>query len=123
MLVKDIMTEDLITIESDKTALAAEKLLSINNIGRLIIQEEGQIVGIITDGDLRRMLSQDKDLSQIQAKDIMSESPKTITEDAMAVEAVKVMKNTNISQLLVVSADEYVGVVHFHDLLKEGLIY
>lgn len=96
--------------------------ISTKRLGVTAVVEDNRAIGVITDGDLRRMLSQDKDLSQVKAKDIMSESPKTITEDAMAVEAVKLMKNTNISQLLVVSADEYVGVVHFHDLLKEGLI-
>lgn len=96
--------------------------ISTKRLGVTAVVEGKRAIGVITDGDLRRMLSQDKDLSQVKAKDIMSESPKTITEDAMAVEAVKLMKNTNISQLLVVSADEYVGVVHFHDLLKEGLI-
>lgn len=96
--------------------------ISTKRLGVTAVVESKRAIGVITDGDLRRMLSQDKDLSQVKAKDIMSESPKTIAEDAMAVEAVKLMKNTNISQLLVVSADEYVGVVHFHDLLKEGLI-
>ncbi|MEX2379688.1 MAG: CBS domain-containing protein, partial [Vicingaceae bacterium] len=96
--------------------------ISTKRLGVTAVVDGDRAIGVITDGDLRRMLSQDKDLTQVKAKDIMSESPKTITEDAMAVEAVKLMKNTNISQLLVVSADEYVGVVHFHDLLKEGLI-
>jgi arabinose-5-phosphate isomerase len=121
--VSDLYTQNekpLVKLDSSLREVIIE--ISTKRLGVTAVVDGNRLVGIITDGDLRRMLSQDKDLSQIQAKDIMSESPKTITEDAMAVEAVKLMKNTNISQLLVVSADEYVGVVHFHDLLKEGLI-
>lgn len=96
--------------------------ISTKRLGVTAVMDGDKLVGVVTDGDLRRMLSQDKDLSQIKAKDIMTPSPKTINDDAMAVEAVKIMKNTNISQLLVLSGSKYVGVVHFHDLLKEGLI-
>jgi arabinose-5-phosphate isomerase len=96
--------------------------ISAKRLGVTAVIEEGQIVGVITDGDLRRMLSKKPDLAHICAKDIMSASPKTIEEDTMAVKAVEMMKASNISQLLVVQNGKYAGVVHFHDLLKEGLI-
>lgn len=96
--------------------------ISAKRLGVTAVVEEGQILGVITDGDLRRMLSKKPDLAQICAKDIMSASPKTIEEDTMAVKAVEMMKASNISQLLVLQNGKYAGVVHFHDLLKEGLI-
>lgn len=115
--------------QNEKPAVSAESSLkeviieiSTKRLGVTAVVVGNKAIGVITDGDLRRMLSQDHDLSQVKAKDIMTSSPKTIMEDAMAVEAVKVMKQTNISQLIVCSGEEYVGVVHFHDLLKEGLI-
>ncbi len=88
-----------------------------------VLNGENKIMGIITDGDVRRMLQKTKDISKVFAKDLMSENPKTITSDAMAVKALKKMKENNISQLLVIDKDnKYIGMIHLHDLLKEGLI-
>jgi len=96
--------------------------ISAKRLGVTAVIEEDKIIGVITDGDLRRMLSKKPDLSNICARDIMSASPRTIEEETMAVKAVEMMKASNISQLLVVKNGKYKGVVHFHDLLKEGLI-
>jgi arabinose-5-phosphate isomerase len=79
-------------------------------------------VGIITDGDLRRMLSKVDDFSSLTAKDIMSSNPKRIAEDAMAIDAMEVLEENGISQLLVEKEGHYAGVVHLHDLIKEGII-
>ena len=81
-----------------------------------------KIVGIITDGDLRRMLSETEDLSQLKAEDIMSKNPRSITIDAMAIEAMELMDTHKISQLLVEDQGKYAGVIHIHDLIKEGII-
>ena len=81
-----------------------------------------KIVGIITDGDLRRMLSVTEDLSKLRAEDIMSKNPRSITIDAMAIEAMKLMDTHEISQLLVEDQGNYAGVIHIHDLIKEGII-
>jgi len=81
-----------------------------------------KIVGIITDGDLRRMLSVTEDLSQLKAEDIMSKNPRSITIDAMAIDAMKLMDTHKISQLLVEDQGNYAGVIHIHDLIKEGII-
>lgn len=86
-----------------------------------VVNNSNKILGIITDGDLRRMLSQTENFSTLTAKDIMSANPKTINNNAMAVEALTVLENNNISQLLVVENDTYAGVVHIHDLIKEGI--
>lgn len=91
-------------------------------LGVTAVTDNGKIVGIITDGDLRRMLSKSDDISGLKAKDIMSTNPRRITEDAMAVDAKEVMEKFGISQLLVEHDGKYAGIVHLHDLIKEGII-
>jgi len=91
-------------------------------LGVTAVVEEDKIVGIITDGDLRRMLSKSDDLTGLKAKNIMSNNPRRISEDAMAVDAKEVMEEFGISQLLVEHDGKYSGVVHLHDLIKEGII-
>ena len=88
-----------------------------------VIDDDKKIVGIITDGDLRRLLMTDRDLSTIIANDIMGKSPKTIEPDALGVEALRIMRELSITQLIVVNAQkQYLGMVHLHDLIKEGLV-
>ena len=86
-----------------------------------VISDNG-LEGIITDGDLRRMLEKEEDVSVYAAKDIMNSSPKTIEAKTLAVDALQMMRENNISQLLVVSDGEYAGILHLHDLVKEGII-
>lgn len=96
--------------------------ISSKRLGVTAVESNGRLVGIITDGDLRRMLSKDSEISTIKAEQIMSKSPKTILPETMAIEAVQKMRSNNISQLIVAEDNKYLGIVHFHDLLKEGLI-
>ena len=91
-------------------------------LGVTAVIEQDKIIGIITDGDLRRMLSQIDDFSGLTAKDIMSANPKRIETEAMAIDALEVMETNEISQLLVEENGTYAGVVHLHDLIKEGII-
>ena len=91
-------------------------------LGVTAVIEQDKIIGIITDGDLRRMLSQVDDFSGLTAKDIMSANPKRIETEAMAIDALEVMETNEISQLLVEENGTYAGVVHLHDLIKEGII-
>ena len=87
-----------------------------------VVDFNENLIGIITDGDIRRMLSNTSDIRSLSAKDIMGKNPKTISENAMAIEALEVLENNNVSQILVVNKDQkYIGVVHLHDLLKEGI--
>ena len=95
--------------------------ISKKRLGSSAVLENNKIIGIITDGDLRRMLKDNTDISQLKAVDIMSENPKTIQADEMAIKALETMEDNNISQILVENNNTYVGVVHLHDLLKEGL--
>ncbi|HUQ96642.1 MAG TPA: KpsF/GutQ family sugar-phosphate isomerase [Chitinophagaceae bacterium] len=81
-----------------------------------------KLLGIITDGDIRRMLEKDGDLKKITAADIMTRQPKTIAPAEMAVNALDIMRKAEITQLVVVESEAYLGIVHLHDLVKEGLI-
>ena len=95
--------------------------ISKKRLGTTAVVENKKIVGIITDGDLRRMLKDNSDISNLLAKDIMGKNPKTIDVDAMAIEALETMENNNITQILAVNNNKYAGVVHLHDLLKEDI--
>jgi arabinose-5-phosphate isomerase len=90
-------------------------------LGAAAVLENKKIVGIITDGDIRRMLKNSNDFSTLIASDIMGSEPKTITSDAMAVDVLEIMESNNISQILVTENGIYAGVVHLHDLIKEGI--
>jgi arabinose-5-phosphate isomerase len=92
-------------------------------LGATAIIEGDELLGIITDGDVRRMLHQNLDITQVKARDVMSKNPKTIHIDTLAVDALKKMKEYNISQLIVIDEhNTYNGMIHLHDLLKEGII-
>ncbi len=88
----------------------------------VVVDKEQAIKGIITDGDLRRMLESNADVSNLSAKDIMSISPKTLNSDTLAVKALQIMRTNSISQLIIIKDNKYEGIVHIHDLLKEGII-
>lgn len=96
--------------------------ISKKRLGTTAVVEDGRIIGIITDGDLRRMLEKNTDISDLTAADIMSADPIQVNADTMAVMALDIMQKNNITQILVSENEQYIGVVHFHDLLKEGII-
>ena len=96
--------------------------ISKKRLGTTAVVENDSIIGIITDGDIRRMLENNGDISKLRAKDIMSANPITIKSDTMAVKALDIMQKNDITQILVTENGNYLGVVHFHDLLKEGII-
>ena len=88
-----------------------------------VTDDEGHLLGIITDGDLRRMLEKYQDVDPLRAKDIMSVSPKTISEEELAYNAFQKMEQNSITQLIVVSeGNVYKGMVHIHDILREGVV-
>lgn len=87
-----------------------------------VLKANGDIVGIITDGDVRRMLEDNVRLEDITAKDLVTVNPKMISLDELAVDALDVMRKNNISQLLVVNGTKYSGIIHLHDLVREGII-
>ncbi len=87
-----------------------------------VVTAENKLMGIITDGDLRRMLEKSNVIDNIKAADILSLSPKFIHSDALAVESLNLMKQYDISQLIVADDGFYVGILHIHDLIREGII-
>jgi len=110
--------------EVDESAPIKDVIIEISKkrLGTTAVVKNGAIVGIITDGDIRRMLENSADINKLQAKDIMSSNPVTVSSDTMAVNALDIMQKNNITQILVTKDGKYAGVVHFHDLLKEGII-
>ncbi|WP_370173623.1 KpsF/GutQ family sugar-phosphate isomerase [Leeuwenhoekiella palythoae] len=97
--------------------------ISHKRLGVTAVTEGSKIVGIITDGDIRRMLETNEVLTGLTAASIMSKNPKRITTDALATEALELLESNSITQLLAVdSANNYAGVVHLHDLIKEGIL-
>ncbi len=101
-----------------------EVLLEItkNRLGAAAVVENSNLVGVITDGDIRRMLEKGQFSETFIAKDIMGTDPKTIDASALAVDALQQMRSLHISQILVIENGVYAGIVHLHDLLKEGII-
>ncbi|MCF6365795.1 MAG: KpsF/GutQ family sugar-phosphate isomerase [Bacteroidales bacterium] len=87
-----------------------------------VIDKADKIAGIITDGDLRRMLIKTNSLTGIKAKDIMSVNPKTINPDTFAINAFEIMRKNNITSLIVSEGNRYLGLIHIHDMLKEGFV-
>lgn len=100
-----------------------EVIISVSSSkhGVTVVTENGRILGVITDGDLRRMMMNLDDISSVQAKTIMSTDPKTIDKEALAKEAMKVLKDNNIGQLVVTEQDAYLGIIDIHRLLDEGI--
>ena len=96
--------------------------ISSKRLGMTAVVDNGQIAGIITDGDLRRMLEKNPNPQSVTAADIMSKNPKTVEKDELAVQALEIMRNYNITSVLVTDNGKYAGVVHLHDLLKDGII-
>ena len=87
-----------------------------------VVTTDNDLLGIITDGDLRRMLEKNVAIDKIHAADIMTASPKTIGPDELAVEALNMLRKNEISQLVVSEKGKYLGIIHLHDLIREGLI-
>ena len=95
--------------------------ISSSSHGITVVTENETITGVITDGDLRRMLMKNEDVSLVLAKDIMSKNPKSVEKDALAKEAMKILKNNNIGQLIVTDNGKYFGIIDIHRLLDEGI--
>ena len=96
--------------------------ISEKRLGVTAVVENNKVIGIITDGDIRRMLNERDNFSDLTAKDIMTQNPKTTSSEAMVIDAFHLMENFKITQLIVVDDSEFKGVLHLHDILKEGII-
>jgi len=121
--VSDLVEDNLIPKVNLETSILDTIIeISAKRFGATAVVENNKVIGIVTDGDIRRMLSNNLSFEKLTAKDIMNYQPKTIEYEAMAIEALEMMENNNVSQLLVIKADLYVGIIHIHELLKEGII-
>ena len=121
--VSDITSQNMKPQVSPDTALKEVIVeISRNMLGVTAVLENEDVTGIITDGDLRRMLSSNQDFTQLKAKDIMSQNPKTISNSAMAIDALELMEKNDITQLIALDSGKYAGIVHLHNLVKEGII-
>lgn len=96
--------------------------ISAKRLGVTAVVEDGRVIGIITDGDIRRMLNDRDSIAGVVARDIMTKNPKSIKPTALVVEALHILENHAITQVLVLDGDDYKGVLHLHDILKEGIV-
>jgi arabinose-5-phosphate isomerase len=96
--------------------------ISEKRLGVTAVIENKKVIGIITDGDIRRMLNNNDTFVHLTAKDIMTKNPKTIQLSSMVSDALNVLEDFSITQLIVTDQDEYKGVLHLHDILKEGIV-
>ena len=95
--------------------------ISEKRVGATAVFKESKLVGVITDGDLRRMLEKHQDFTFLLAKDIMSNNPIMIKKDVLAKKALEIMEKNKINQLIIFDNNEYIGMIHIHELLKEGI--
>ena len=110
-------------VQPDTVIHDAMLVMSAGRLGATaVVDETAQVIGVITDGDVRRMVSQHNDYRYLTARDIMTANPISVTPDDYAVQALDVMQERNITQLLVMTEGQLMGFVHLHDLLREGLV-
>ncbi len=121
--VRDISSQNLMPMVSPTTNVR-DVIIEISEkmLGVTAVIENDEVIGIITDGDIRRMLRNNDAFIHLTAADIMSKGPKTITQDSMAIEALDILEKNKISQLIAVEDGKYAGVVHIHNLIREGII-
>ena len=96
--------------------------ISEKRLGVTAVVENNQVIGIITDGDIRRMLNKHETFAHLVAKDIMTENPKNINSSILVSEALSILENNAITQLVVIDNGVYQGILHLHDILKEGIV-
>jgi arabinose-5-phosphate isomerase len=97
--------------------------ITSNRLGATaVLDARNRVKGIITDGDLRRMIERNPDYSSLRAKNIMGKKPKQIAADELAINALELMRASQVTQLVVMDKNKYLGMIHVHDLLKEGLV-
>jgi len=123
MRVKDMLHnthKPMVTPESSIKNVIVE--ISEKRLGVAAVLENDKVIGIITDGDIRRMLNKTETITGLKAKDIMTLNPKTIKSTDMVSDALNILEDFSITQLVVVDNGEYKGVIHLHDILKEGIV-
>ncbi len=121
--VKDMLENTLKPMVSPETSVKQAIFeISEKRLGVTAVIENGVLLGIITDGDIRRMLNERDSIAGLTARDIMTKNPKTVQSSDMVVEAFNILEDFSITQLVVLEGNEYKGILHLHDILKEGII-
>ena len=123
MRVKDMLHDSakpMVDADSDIKKVIVE--ISEKRLGVTAVVEHQKIVGIITDGDIRRMLYEKENFMSLKAADIMTKNPKRISSNDMVIDALNKMENHAITQLIVMDDEHYLGMIHLHDILKEGIV-
>jgi len=110
------------SVSSDATVKEVIIEITRNRLGAVAVVDEGKLSGIITDGDIRRMLNNNNTIDGLTAANIMTRSPKYIDKNELAVNALEILRFNNITQILVGTESTFEGFIHLHDLLKEGII-
>lgn len=109
--------------ENDNLTTIISEITSKRLGATAVVDNNNSVIGIITDGDLRRMLVKfGNDITNLDAGKIMSKSPKTIESGELAVNALRIIRQNNITQVIVINNNEYAGIVHLHDLMREGIV-
>ena len=119
-----------LSVQNERPSVAPQSLvpevileMTAKRLGCAVVEDNGRILGIITDGDLRRMMRKYSSFDTLTAADIMSVSPKQVLATEYAVNALEIMRSNSITQLVVVDEnDKYQGIIHLHDILREGII-
>lgn len=122
--VGDVISKNQVPVVSGDAGVA-EVIVEISGkrLGATaVVDQDERLLGIITDGDLRRMLQKTLEIQNLKASDIMSANPKTISKDEFAVRAFNLMRNHNITQLVAMDGEKIAGFIHIHDLMKEGIV-
>ncbi|WP_295334980.1 SIS domain-containing protein [Flavobacterium sp.] len=116
----DMTHKPVVTPEANIKTVIME--ISEKRLGVTAVVENNKVIGIITDGDIRRMLNKTETISGLTAKDIMTVNPKRIKSTDLVSDALNILEDFSITQLVVIDQDEYKGVIHLHDILKEGIV-
>ena len=122
--VEDVVDKELRpNVSPDESIQATIINISQNRLGATVVLDKDEtLMGIITDGDVRRMIENGKPLDTLRAKDIMSRNPKVIEKGELAINAFSIMEKNKITSVVVVDGGRYVGLVHIHDILREGIV-
>ncbi len=119
--VNDVVSNDFTFVSPEDSLKQVIIAITQGNKGCTLVKNNQQILGIITDGDIRRALQKNDDIKNLLAKEIMTANPKSIDANEFAYDALVFMENLKITQLLVYNKDQFCGIIHLHDLLNEGL--
>ena len=121
--VKDMLENSLKPMVTPETSVKQAIFeISEKRLGVTAVVENGKVIGIITDGDIRRMLNEQDSITGLTAKDIMTKNPKYVKATDMVVDALNSLEDNSITQLVVLDGEDYKGILHLHDILKEGIV-